>query len=183
LRKLVLVVVGVLVAYSGVFASPKILAKVNGKPITEADLDGLIATLPPNFKALKNDPQFRKKLLENLIKEEILYQEALKEGIEKEEDVKREIERMKRRIIVGALIKRHVKPKVVKVTDSEVRAFYEKNKEKFKDANGKVVPLSMVKPFIVQNLQRQKEQKAFEDAFKSYLNSLEEKSRVEVYYK
>lgn len=183
MKKALLLFLGVSLFSSGSLAGQKILARVNGKPITESDLNWLMSTLPPNYQTLKNNPQFRKRLLESLINEKILYQEALKEGIENDEEVRKEVERLKEKVIVRALIRRHVKPLKVKVTDAEARAFYEKNKGKFKDANGKIVSFSLVKPFILQSLQRQKEQKAFEDAFNDYLSNLKKKYKIKVYYK
>ena len=165
------------------FAAGKILAKVNGKAITENDLQEVMKTLPPNYKTLESNPQFRKQILENMIKEELLYQQALKEGIDKDPEVQKEIEMMKKRIIVQALLRRHVKPEDVKVSDSEAKAFYEKNKERFKDANGKAVPFQTLKPFIVQSLKQQKEQEAFRKALDKYVADLEKHSKVEVYVK
>jgi len=164
-------------------AAGKILARVNGKPITEEDLKQVMETLPPNYKSLENNPQFRKQLLNNMIKEELLYQEALKEGLEKDPEVQKEIELMKKRILVQALIKRHVKPEKVKVSDSEAKAFYEKNKKRFTDANGKPVPYSSLKPFIVQSLKQQKEQEMFRKALDRYVSQIEKHSRVEIYEK
>jgi len=106
--------------------SAKVLAEVNGKKITDKDLNRVIDSLPPQYRTLKNNPQFRKQMLNNMVKEEVLYQEALKEGVDKNPQVRQEIEAMKRRIIVQYLLRKHVKPPKVKVTEREAKEFYEK---------------------------------------------------------
>ena len=183
MKRLILLVPLSLAVSTGVLAAEKILAKVNGKVITEKDLDQAINSLPQNYRSLKNNPQFRKQLLENLVKEELLYQEALKEGVDKEPEVKRGIELLKRRVIVQALIRKHLKLKPVKVSDEEAKAFYEKNKLMFRDANGKQVPFKSVKPFIIQTLKKQKEREEFNRALNSYVSFVEKHSKVEIFVK
>jgi peptidyl-prolyl cis-trans isomerase C len=163
--------------------SAKVLAEVNGKKITDKDLNRVIDSLPPQYRTLKNNPQFRKQMLNNMVKEEVLYQEALKEGVDKNPQVRQEIEAMKRRIIVQYLLRKHVKPPKVKVTEREAKEFYEKNRKMFTDANGKQVPFSAVKPFIIQSLQQQKERQAVEKAVNDYVKSLEAKAKVKFYSK
>ena len=183
LRKALLAFSVALSVAGSALAAEKILARVNGKPITEKDLNQVMESLPPNYKSLENNPAFRKQLLNNMVKEELLYQEALKEGVEKDPEVQREIALMKKRILVQALLRKHIKIGKVEVSDSEAKAFYEKNKDRFTDANGKPVPYASLKPFIVQSLKRQKEQEMFKKALNSYVSQLEKHSKVEIYSK
>ena len=183
LRKTLITLSVALLVGSSALAAEKILAKVNGKVITEKDLDQVMKSLPPNYKTLEKNPAFRKQLLDNMVKEELLYQEALKEGVEKDPQVQKEIEMMKKRILVQALLRKHIKLGKVQVSDSEAKAFYERNKERFTDANGKPVPFSSLKPFIVQSLKQQKEQEMFKKALNNYVSQLEKKSKVEIYMK
>ncbi len=183
LRKALLALVVLLSVSGSSFAADKVLAKVNGKTITEKDLKQVMETLPPNYKTLENNSTFRKQLLENMVKEELLYQEALKEGVDKDPKVRKEIELMKKRILVQALLRKHIKPEQVKVTDEEAKAFYERNKERFRDANGKYVPFAQLKPFIIQSLKRQKEQEEFRKAVDKYISQIEKHSKVEIYAK
>lgn len=183
LRKTLVALSVALFVGGSALAAEKILAKVNGKAITEKDLNQVMESLPPNYKTLEKNPTFRKQLLNNMVKEELLYQEAIKEGVEKDSRVQREIETMKKRILVQALLRKHIKLGSVQISDSEAKAFYEKNKERFTDANGKPVPFSSLKPFIVQSLKQQKEQEMFKEALNKYVSQLEKKSKVEIYVK
>ncbi len=173
---------GLLVALTstGSMAADKVLATVNGKKITASQLDRAIEGLPPRYQGLKNNPQFRKMILENMVKEELLYQEAKKEGIDKDPKVQEEIELAKKRIMIQALLRKHVKLPKVEVTEEEAKAFYQKNKGQFVDANGKPIPFKSLKPFIIQSLKRQKEEKAYRKAVERYVAQLEKEGKVQI---
>lgn len=180
MKKALLTALIVASASTSSMAADKVLATVNGKKITESQLNSAIDSLPAKYQRLKNNPQFRKMVLENMVKEEILYQEAQKEGIEKDPKVQKELELAKRRILVQELIRKHVKVPKVNVTDEEARAFYEKNKKQFVDPNGKPIPFQSLKPFIVQSLKQQEEQEAFRKAVEKYVMELQKKGKVQI---
>jgi len=165
---------------TGSMAAEKVLATVNGKKITESQLNRAIENLPARYQGLKDNPQFRKMVLENMVKEELLYQEAKKEGVDKDPKVKEEIELAKKRIMIQALLRKHIKLPKVKVTEEEAKAFYEKNKHQFVDANGKPVPFKSLKPFIIQSLKQQKEEEAFRKAVEEYVRELQKKGKVQI---
>jgi peptidyl-prolyl cis-trans isomerase C len=160
------------------YAAEKVVAEVNGKKITEKEVNQFINSLPPQYNALKKDPNFKKRVVENMVKEELLYQEALKEGLDKDPEVQREIERAKKRILVQALLRKTIKPPKVEVSEKEAKEFYEKNKKQFVDANGKPIPFQQLKPFIIQSLKQQKEEQAVNAEVEKYIKSLESKSKV-----
>jgi peptidyl-prolyl cis-trans isomerase C len=180
MKKTILTLSIVAVTSISATAADKVLAKVNGKSITESQLKEVMSRLPANYKSVKNNPQLRKQILNTLINQELLYQEAEKENIEKDKKVQKQIEEAKKQIVINALLEKHLKINDVKVSDEEVKAFYEKNKAKFTDANGKQVPFNVVKPFIVQTLEQQKQKEAFMVAFNKYIDKLRKKSKVEI---
>jgi len=160
------------------YGGEKVIAEVDGKKITEKEVNQFIQNLPPQYNALKNDPNFKKRVVELLVNQELLYQEALKEGVDKDPEVKEEIERAKRAIVVQALLKKKVKPPHVSVSEKEVKEFYEKNKKQFTDPNGKPIPFAQLKPFIEQQLKQEKERRAFDAAVNKYIESIKGKHKV-----
>jgi peptidyl-prolyl cis-trans isomerase C len=182
MKRLILTAAIITMIGSNSFAEDKILAKVNGKAITESDLNNAIEKLPEKYLSLRNNPKFRKEVLKTLIDQELLFQEAQKEGILSDPKVKKQIEDAKKQIIINALLEKHLKLNEVKVSDEEARAFYERNKNRFTDANGKQVPFESLKPFIIQTLKEQKRQEALMAAFNRFVKELKKKNSVEVYY-
>ena len=180
MKKTLLTLSIVAVTFTCASAADKVLARVNGKSITESQLEEVLNRLPANYNSVKNNPQFREQILNTLINQEILYQEAKKENIEKDKKVQEQIEEAKKQIVINALLEKHLKINDVKVSDEEAKAFYEKNKAQFTDTNGKQVPFDAVKPFIVQTLEQQKKREAFMMAFNKYIDELKKKNKVEI---
>ncbi|WP_457680879.1 SurA N-terminal domain-containing protein [Thermovibrio sp.] len=180
MKKLITATLIIAATASSALSAEKVVATVNGKKITEKELNETIKNLPPSYNNLKKNPEFRKMVLENMVREELLYQEAIKEGLENNPKVKEEIEKAKRRILIQALLRKHIKLPPIKVSEQEARAFYEKNKRMFLDPNGKPVPFESLKPFIIQSLKRKKEQQAFQEAVERYIKELEKKEKVEI---
>lgn len=161
-------------------AADKVLAKVNGTPITESQLREVLNRLPASYSSLKSNPSFRQHVLNTLINQQLLYQEARKENVEKDKTVQRQIEEVKKQILINALLSKHLKVNNVKVSDKEAKAFYEKNKFRFIDANKKLVPFKSVKPKIFKFLKQQKMRQAFRMAFNNYISKLRKANKVEI---
>lgn len=158
-------------------AKEKVVAEVNGMEITQSQLESALRKLPPS---LKNLPNAKEMVLDNLIKEDLLYTEALKENLENNPEVKKALEEAKKRILSLYLIKKHVKVPKVTITDQEVKEFYEKNKKVF-SMNGKPINFDSLKPKLKAILLENKKKEAYIKALNQYIESLREKSKVKVF--
>ncbi|MFA4981171.1 MAG: peptidyl-prolyl cis-trans isomerase [Candidatus Omnitrophota bacterium] len=110
-------------------AGDKILARVGNKVITLAELQSRIAKMPPYYRNMveKN----RKRFLDETIVEMMFYEEAVKKGVENDKEVKEVVEAAKKKILIAKLIKNEIEDKA-KVSEDEMKKFYEENKESFK---------------------------------------------------
>ncbi|MEO2069562.1 MAG: hypothetical protein ABGX27_08675 [Desulfurobacteriaceae bacterium] len=70
----------------------------------------------------------------------------------------------------------------INISEKEARAFYERNKTRFIDANGKQIPFESLKPFIIQTLKEQKRREALMAAFNRFIEDLKKRNKVEVFY-
>lgn len=104
----------------------KILAKVNGTPITSADVDNEIRALGPGGKDYDN-PQGREMLLEQMINRKLFLADAVKNMYEYDPVFKAELQKIKEDLLANFAITKAVEN--VKVTDEEVKNFYDENKE------------------------------------------------------
>ncbi len=107
-------------------ATGKILATVNGKPITDVDVEAFIEALGQRGAAYRN-PQGEAVILEELISQQLLLADAKKNLLEYEEAFKAQLARMKERMLVDYAIQKVIGK--VTVTEEEVRKFYEDNKD------------------------------------------------------
>ncbi|TAN42008.1 MAG: peptidylprolyl isomerase [Nitrospirae bacterium] len=107
-----------------------VLAKVGSAVITDADLERDLKSLPDYAQQIFADQKGREKFLDELIKKEILYQEALKKGLDKSADFTKKVEEFKKLTLVSELLEKEIMSRS-KVSDQEVREYYDKHKEDF----------------------------------------------------
>ena len=106
------------------------LAKVGNTTITQADYDREFQSLPEYAQQLFTDEQGREKFLNEIINKEMLHQEALKKGLDKTPDFLKKVEDFKKITLVTELFEKDVMAKA-KVSDQEVKDYYDKHKEEF----------------------------------------------------
>ncbi len=175
-----------------------VLAKVNRASITEADFKRQLGELTPEMQqAVVSDPKARKEFLEDLIGIELVIQEAKKQGLDKDaefkkkmEGHKKEIEEYKKKIeqqlqdaakneLFNGVLKKELGEKLNKVaepTDNDVKAYYEKNKDKIRTAAGKQLSLKDIAPQIKMRLLQEKRREQYIE----YAKGLKAKAKISV---
>jgi len=156
------------------------LAKVNNSKITAEDLRQEFNMLNPQAQQLFMTEGGFENLLDELIKKEILYQESLKRDYTTRDEYKKIMEDYKKRVMIGLLLKDEVEEKS-KVSDEEVREFYDENRKDFmleKPEKGEpdVVDFESVKRLIQEHLEAKKQAEIFD----SYVSKLQESYKVEI---
>jgi peptidyl-prolyl cis-trans isomerase C len=156
------------------------LVKMKGAVITEADLNKELKSLPEPYRQLIAMQGGSGMLIEEMLKKELLYMEAMKKGIDKKEAYKKQLEELKKRALVQLLLEDEIENKAA-VTDEEARDYYNKNKKDFtvedKDKKqSKTVEFDKVKDLLKQRLSQKKQQQAFE----SYIQNLKKEYAVEM---
>lgn len=110
----------------------KNLAIVNGEPITEKDMERAISTLPYQLQGLvRSDPELKKKLLNKLIEEKLLLQEMRKSNIKPDDEINEKVSRYRDALLLEKFL--NEKLSNVTVSETEIREYYEKNKDEFKE--------------------------------------------------
>ena len=106
-----------------------ILATVNGKAITSADVDAYLAGMGQRGQNYDN-PQGRAMILEQLINKALLVLDATRNLYERDPEFKAELQRVKEELLANYAIEKAVKNVTVK--DEEVKKYYDDNPEQFK---------------------------------------------------
>lgn len=120
------------------------LAKVGKVKITQADLERELKNLPDFAQKIFEESGGKEKFLDELVKKELLYQEALKKGLDKDAEYLRKLEEFKKISLIGQLLKKEVESKT-KVTEQEVKNYYDTHKEVFSPFSQIRVSLILVK--------------------------------------
>ncbi|KPK39393.1 MAG: hypothetical protein AMJ69_05725 [Gammaproteobacteria bacterium SG8_47] len=80
------------------------LATVNGKAITQLTFD----TYSKLRGSKAQDPKNRDAVVNELISRELMYQEALKQGLEKDQELQMQLELQRQELLIGALVRKEI---------------------------------------------------------------------------
>jgi len=123
---------------TGVVASANTLVTVNGTTISQEDVDRELMNATQgrfNQVPLEKQAQFRQQVLQQLIGKEIIYGDAKKTGIlnskEYKDEYKKLEERMKKELAIQVWQKKQAD--AIKISDKELKDYYNKNKEEFNE--------------------------------------------------
>jgi peptidyl-prolyl cis-trans isomerase C len=97
---------------------------VNGKPIPKSRLDFIVKQR--KAQGQPDNEQTRKAILDNLIAQEVVAQEAERRGLSKSADVRAQLDLARQGVLVQAVVQEHLKAHPVK--DEEMLAEYNKVK-------------------------------------------------------
>lgn len=106
-----------------------IAAKINNDVITFRELDYRISKLPVSYQAVVR--QDKKRFIDEMIVDKLLYKEALRRGFAKEKEVVEIVDEAKKKILIARLIKDSVDDKT-EVDELEILEYYNKNPGEFK---------------------------------------------------
>jgi parvulin-like peptidyl-prolyl isomerase len=112
------------------------VAKVGSETITQEDISRELKGLPEQIQRMFDGPEGMEKFVNEMVKKEILYQEAKKKGLENSPEYKRKVADFQKLTLISVLLEKEIEDKA-KVTDKEVKDYYEAHKNEFV-ANGKV---------------------------------------------
>lgn len=107
----------------------KVMAVVNGKEIFESDVDKFIEIMGNRALAYKNE-NGKKALCDELIKQELIHLDALDRKLNEDEGFKKEMEDITRSILAKYYLNDLFSN--INVSDDEIKANYDKNKDSFK---------------------------------------------------
>ncbi len=129
-----IVVYSIIILISGYITSgcgkkEDVLVKIDKTVITAGDFEKRIAVLPPRYQEVIKPN--KRKFLGELIVDELLYREALRQNLHKEKDVKAVIEQARKKILISKLLKEKIND-IASVTDEEVEEYYKTHQDEFK---------------------------------------------------
>lgn len=103
-------------------SSGKTLVTINGKKVTEGDIE-FLGKINPRIAAQLASPAGKKRILDNLVEQELLYQEAVKKGINRDPEVRAKAELYRRVIVAQSLLEKEL--------EASAKKFYEENPNEF----------------------------------------------------
>ncbi|MBI1952997.1 MAG: peptidylprolyl isomerase [Candidatus Omnitrophica bacterium] len=131
MRKIWVAALGWGLALTGCGQGSRIAAVVNGQTITVSQVEERMSRLNPAARAAFGNDKGR--LLEEMITETILTQEARRRGLERDPEVRRLTKEAVRQILLGRLLETAGEPQAQAVSDEEIQRVYASNPEAMKE--------------------------------------------------
>jgi len=107
-----------------------VLATVNGHKITKTDVQEAMAAMGARTTYDALPEQVKKRLLDQVIEQQLLQQKAIKSGIERDREFKRALAKIKGKLALDVWMKKQLDK--IKVSDAEAKKAYEEHKSAFK---------------------------------------------------
>ncbi|WOE70553.1 peptidyl-prolyl cis-trans isomerase [Hydrogenimonas thermophila] len=105
------------------------LATVNGHKITKEDVQTVLNSMGARttYDALPDD--IKRKVLDQIIEQQLLQEKALKSGIEKSKEYKEALDKLKKKLALDIWMKKELDK--IQVSDKEAKKVYEEHKNSF----------------------------------------------------
>lgn len=131
-----LICIGVLVALlvmnagqKALTKEAKILARVNNQVLTLEEFNQQFKEAKPTRYRRRLRPEMGQQFVEHWIETELLFQEAIRRGIDESPDLLEKVEEVKKRMITQMLIQEEMNK--VEVSDEEVAEYFDRHKGRF----------------------------------------------------
>jgi peptidyl-prolyl cis-trans isomerase C len=108
-----------------------VLAKAGKAEITKEDFIRELNRVPEWARGNFQTDEGKKQFLDELIKKELIYQDAKKKGLERDEKFKAEVEEFQKMTLIKSVLEKEVEEKA-KLDPKEVRDFYDRHPDEFK---------------------------------------------------
>lgn len=109
-------------------ARPDYVARVGDRYLPEEEVNRAFENLPSS----QDTAEARAQIIEQWVTNEVLHEEALRRGIQEEEDVRRMLEESRRSVLVNALVARMYDENDVTPSAAELQSYYERHKEQLR---------------------------------------------------
>ncbi len=107
------------------------LATVNKEAITQEDFLKEVGRVPEWARAQFEGREGKDKFLDEIIKRELIYQNALKMKLNNDEEYTAKVEEFEKMTLIALVLQKEVEEKA-EISEEEVKDFFDKNEEKFR---------------------------------------------------
>lgn len=145
--------------------SGEAIATVGSSSITVDDYQQILDRIPPFNRRRYASKKGKMELLDKLVEEELFYQEALRKGLDKDDEFTARMEQI-RRGILASMVKKDLYDEDVEITEADVKKYYEENQDKFMTPETIKVNLILIR--LKRNATPEEEAKAKTKADEAY---------------
>ncbi len=109
-----------------------VLAVIGNRRITLREINDIIQTMPEPVQKEFQKPAMKKKLLEQYVQQEVLYEKAKRHGTEKDPVYRKGVEYYRKKLLAFLYVENKVR-EMVHITPQDVELYYKANKKMFSE--------------------------------------------------
>jgi peptidyl-prolyl cis-trans isomerase C len=106
-----------------------VVARYAGKELTGAAVMEEMERLPGPSRSYLSSPERKRQFVENMVLNELLFNEAQKAGFDKDPEIQKQVDDMRKRLVVQRLMREYQKPPTI--SDEEAKKYYDDNPNLF----------------------------------------------------
>ncbi|MFZ0390749.1 MAG: hypothetical protein WAN36_09865 [Calditrichia bacterium] len=151
------------------FEPGTVVARLGEREITNSDIQREINRLPVYLREQISTREQKREFLQNYIAQELLYESARRKGMEKDPEVRAELEHARKALMAQELLRQEVEAQagLENYSNADVELYYKANKEKYaeKDEQGnikRIPPFSEVAEQAARDFAQEKQQQAYQ---------------------
>ncbi|MCX7927696.1 MAG: peptidyl-prolyl cis-trans isomerase [Candidatus Omnitrophica bacterium] len=122
-------------ARTAVGAKPKeekdIVARINKKFITRDQIEEALSFIPEWARKEYDDPQKRKEFIKDYVAQEIIFQKAIRLGLDTDWQLRKTFEHIKKQMIVERFLSDRIKEKMSNLSETDIKLYYQANKDRY----------------------------------------------------
>jgi len=152
----------------------EVLAIIGNRKITQGDIDFEISKLPAYMQNQFSDKKAKREFLKQFVVQELLYDSAKKQGLEKDKDVIEGTFRIQKSLMSEKILQDELKDKA-QITAADAQLYYNAHKDKYteKDEKGNVKrqkPFNEVAEQAGRDLSMERQQEAYNQLASRLIN-------------
>jgi peptidyl-prolyl cis-trans isomerase C len=109
----------------GSAAAGEVVATYKSHTLTSGQLTKELERLPVPSRSYLSSPERKRQFVENLVMNDLLYEEGRGAGYDRDEDIERQVNDLRKRLVVQRVMRQYQTPPTI--TDEQVRAYYDQN--------------------------------------------------------
>ena len=108
-------------------AGTQVVATYGDKRITRAQIMQEFERMPAPSRAYVSSPDRKRQFVENLILNDLIFDEGAKQGYDKDPDVDKQVSELRKRLVVQKVMRKYQTPP--EITDEQAKAYYDANRQ------------------------------------------------------
>jgi hypothetical protein len=156
--------------------SSPLVAKVGEHEIRLSELNDAISNMSPDIQARYQSPEGKRFILDQMIKERLLYDLAQRKGLTQDEGIKKQLEQYQRMYLANLAFQMEMESRI-KISEEDLRKYYDENQEAIRDKEGRALSFEEVKDQLILRLKSERANEIGEQL----MQELEKLSGVTVY--